>query len=35
MDKPTSLYPGLVRFNAALVVFLSHAGSRKYSDGFL
>lgn len=35
MNRSTSLYLDLVRFLAALVVFLSHAGMRRWSDGFL
>jgi len=33
MDRPTSLYLDLVRFAAALVVFLSHAAGSKFSGG--
>lgn len=35
MNKQTSLYLDLVRFLAALVVFLSHASSHRLTDGFL
>ncbi|MBV9250413.1 MAG: acyltransferase, partial [Acetobacteraceae bacterium] len=33
MDRPTSLYLDLIRFSAAAAVFMSHAGTAKFSGG--
>lgn len=35
LDRATSVYLDLVRFLAAVAVFLSHVGTRAVSDGFL
>jgi peptidoglycan/LPS O-acetylase OafA/YrhL len=35
LDRTTSIYLDLVRFLAAVAVFLSHVGTRAVSDGFL